>query len=134
MEGNCCTKSRDNKKSTVMAAKQTESEEASSNNDEIRITVGKVKLGQTEINKYQFNTGTIHYTTNERNCLTDIQDIDLKVLGHDSSRLTCIIKETLIFQHLRRTLRYYNILYNPIYSNLISGQKIDSHLIIHTKN
>lgn len=92
IEENCWTKAKNNKKSTVKVTKQADVEEASSDDDDdVRIGVVRVKLTWTETNKYQFDTGKIYHTMNKQSCLTDIQEIKLKVEKHNGSMLVCTI-------------------------------------------
>lgn len=54
-------------------------------------------------------------------------EIDLHVKGHDRIITRYWKKGTLVIQHLGKTITHSNILYYPMYSNLISGQKVREH-------
>jgi hypothetical protein len=83
------------------------------------LTISANKLGE-----YQYDTATSHHTTNELYRLHGIEEISLPVEAHNGTKLICRKRGTLIFRYNGRKMKHVDILYDPIYSNLISGQRM----------
>jgi hypothetical protein len=77
--------------------------------------------------EYQYDTGATHHTTNELHRLTDIKELNLEVEGHDGKKSICKKQGTLIFKHNGRQIQLKETLYDPTYSNLISGQRVSEN-------
>jgi hypothetical protein len=105
---------------------------------EIYVGAIKVRLAipRNPMNEYQYDTGTTHHTTNELHRLSDIKEINLEVEGHDGKKSICTKQGTLILKHNGRKIYLKETLYDPTYSNLISGQRISKNhcLEVNTKN
>jgi len=121
-EAECRTKKREGKK-----VKKLEAEE----DDKDTGNVLCIKVGKTEAKDgyFQYNTATIHYTTNQLKALTNIKNGAWEVRGHDGARSICKTKGTLTISHHGKIHHLEDCLYDPIYSNLISGQRINRQLL-----
>ena len=123
-ESECYTKKREDKKQGK--SKKTKGED-SDNESENGGTICYVKVRSANYkepaNHFEYDTGTTHNTTNRIDLLENIQEISMTVEAHDKSVSTCNKKGTLVFEHNGKTHRLENTLYNPTYSNLISGQR-----------
>jgi hypothetical protein len=92
------------------------------------LTMSANKLGE-----YQYDTATSHHTTNELYRLHDIEKINLSVKAHDGAKSICRKRETLIFRHNSREMKHVDILYDPTYSNSISGQRMPEEHYLNIK-
>jgi len=127
-ESECFTKKREKAK-----VKQTKAEEAERSDSE-RVTIKMIRIGKTKYGHerlYEYDTAATHYTTNEYDRLTDVQhNLQLEVLGHDGAKSVCKIIGTLVFRYNGRNIRYEQYLYDPFYSNIISGLRIPDNFIL----
>jgi hypothetical protein len=87
-------------------------------------------MSANKLGEYQYDTATSHHTTNELHRLHDIEEISLAVEAHDGTKSICRKRGTLIFRHNGREMKHVDTLYDPTYSNLISGQRMpDEHCL-----
>jgi len=121
-EKECYTKKREKAK----AKKAKAEEEEGFDNEGVTIKmiwIGKTKCGHEDM--YEYDTAATHYTTNEFNRLTDTQHhLEIPVRGHDGSESICTVMGTLVFKHNGRIIRHKQCLYDPSYSNIISGLRM----------
>jgi len=89
------------------------------------IKVGKI---ETKDSYFQFDTATTHHTTNKLEALTNIQKGAWEVRGHDGTKSICRTKGTLMIAHKNHVHHLEECLYDPTYSGLISGQRINRQL------
>ena len=75
-----------------------------------------------------YDTATTHHTTNKLEALTNVQKGAWEVRGHDGAKSTCKTKGTLTISHNNTIHHLEECLYDPTYSNLISGQRINRQL------
>lgn len=131
-ESECYTKKREDKKKGK--TNKTKAEKAESDGEEGSICHITIKRAGSHIckkqGKFQYDTATSHHTTNIRALLEDIQTVDITVRAHDGSTYTCSTMGTLVLKHNKQTIRHENCLYDPSYSNLISGQRMGSHKLL----
>jgi len=120
-EAKCRTKKREGKK-----AKTLEAEE----DDDDAGNVLCIKVGKTEVKDgyFQYDTATTHHTTNQLEALTNVKNGAWEVRGHDGSKSVCKTKGTLTISHNGNIHQLDECLYDPTYSNLISGQRINQQL------
>lgn len=93
----------------------------------IRIAAIRINLAKDSKNGhlYLYDTGATHHTTNEYHRLEDIEDVDIEVEAHDGSKSWCKKRGTLVFWHDGKESRLRDTLFDPRYSNIISGQRIE---------
>jgi len=116
-EAECYTKKREAAKRT----KKVEGEEED-NGNVLCIKVGKA---ETKDGYFQFDAATTHHTTNKLETLTDIQTGAWEVQGHDGAKFMCRTKGTLTISHNNTIHHFEECLYDPTYSDLISGQRVN---------
>lgn len=123
VESECYTKKRENSKEKGKTGK-TKEEDQFEEEDGVSISYVKVKGAHaTEpINHFEYDTGTSHHTTNRIDLLEDIEEIHMAVEAYNKTISVCKNKGTLTFKHNGAIHRLQNCLYDPNYSNLISGQ------------
>jgi len=118
-ESECYTKKY--KKAKAKAAKAQNPEDF---NDK-GVIIKAVKIGKTTIEHqgcYEYDTASTHHSTNEYNRLTDVQhNLSINVTRHDGSKSICKIMGILVFRHNGRNICHQECLYDPSYSNIISG-------------
>ena len=84
---------------------------------------------------FQYDTATTHHSMNCLGLLQDIQhNINLPVKAYDGSVSYCQIMGTLVLYHNNKEIHYKDCLYDPRYSNLISGQRIGAHILRQNGN
>jgi len=112
------TKKREKKK----VKKATEEEE---NSDTEEPTIKMIRIEKTTAVRegyFEFDTTSTHYTTNNLDLLTDIQNnLIMKITRHDHSASICDTMGTLLIKHNRVNMKLEKCLYKPTYSNIISG-------------
>jgi len=122
-EKECYTKKRE--KAKAKKAKAKEEEEGS---EDEGVTIKMIRIGKTECGHddlYEYDTAATHHTTNEFDRLTDTQHhLEIPVRGHDGSESICTVMGTLVFKHNGRIIRHEQCLYDPSYSNIISGLRM----------
>jgi len=121
-ESKCFTKKRGKKK-----AKKAQAEaEESSNIEEPTIKI--IRVGKTTVAQevyFEFDTASTHHTTNNLDLLTDIQNnLSMKITGHDHLTSICDTMGTLLIKHNGVNMKLEKCLYKPIYSNIISGLRM----------
>jgi len=114
MEAECYTKKREASKAKKIDAKE--------DGNVLCIKVGKT---ETKDGHFQYDTATTHHTTNQLEVLTNIRTSEWEVRGHDGSKSICRTKGTLTFMHNDTIHHLEECLYDPTYSNLFSGQRIN---------
>jgi hypothetical protein len=133
-ESECFTNKQEEKK----AVKKGKTENDTSNGDsdiEDAITLNtRVRfIGQcTEEQQglFQYDTATTHHSTNHLDLLQDIcNDVSIAVEVHNGTKSTCNMIGILVFRHNGREIRHQDCLYNKSYSNLISRQRTESHVL-----
>ena len=84
-------------------------------------------MGKTETQDgyFQYVIAMTHHTTNKLEVVTDIHTSEWEVKGHDSSKSICGTKGTLTFTHNKFIHHLEECLYDPTYSDLLSGQRIN---------
>jgi len=90
----------------------------------------QIKIGKHEgpSGAYQYDTAASHHTTNELWRLANIETgLNLPVKGHNGTISICTTKGTAIFKHNGRTIKHLDCLYDPTYSNIISGQRMPEY-------
>ena len=125
VESECYTKKREQNKKEGKSKKAKGKGTDDEDEDGVSICYVKVK-GANAVepkNHFEYNTGTSHHTTNRLDLLEDIEDISMTVEAHDKSNSICHKKGTLVFRHNNTEHRLQKCLYNPSYSNFISGQR-----------
>ena len=85
------------------------------------IRIGKAKAQE---GWFQYHTGTSHHIMNNKNLLTNLQSVNILVEAPDGTKSIYHTKETLEIVHNGKTLRHKECLYDPSYSNLISGHRL----------
>ena len=134
-EGECYTKKREEGKkkgkTSKTKAKKGESDEDDEGASICHITIERAGEHICEKQgKFQYDTATSHHTTNQKGFLQDIKRVHIPVRAHDGSITICEIMGTLVIWHNNQTIRYEECLYDPTYSNLISGQRMGSHKLL----
>lgn len=129
-EDECFTKEWEKAKTKAKKADSSNDEET----DSERVTIKAIRLVRTKTNRtgyYEYDTAASHHTTNELGRLEDVKTgLSLKVEGHDGTESTCSTMGTLVFSHNNRTIRHEQCLYDPTYSNIISGLRMpDKHIL-----
>jgi hypothetical protein len=76
---------------------------------------------------YILTTGTTYHTKNEVHRLSNIKEINLEVEGYNDKKSIYKKQDTLPFKHNGCEIRLKETLYDPAYSNLISGQRISEN-------
>jgi len=113
-------------------AKAKEEEEEGSENKGVTIKmirIGKTKIGHEGL--YEYDTAVTHHTTNEYDWLIDCQHhLELPVQGYDGKESVCRVIGTLVFRHNRRNIRHKQCLYDPTYSNIISGVRMPDEFVL----
>jgi hypothetical protein len=66
--------------------------------------------------------------------MTDFQDVETRVRGHDGSVTIGPKKGTIRFKHQGRSITLTNILYHPMYSNLISASRHRGSSLVAEEN
>jgi hypothetical protein len=130
-ESECFTKKREQRKvqksKTVADSDSDEEDNGSAYADVVKV---KLTMSANKLGEYQYDTATSHHTTNELHRLHDIEEISLAVEAHDGTKSICRKRGTLIFRHNGREMKHVDTLYDPTYSNLISGQRMpDEHCL-----
>jgi hypothetical protein len=124
-ESECFTKKREQrriqKSKTVADSDSDEEENGSAYADVVKV---KLTMSANKLGEYQYDAATSHHTTNELYRLHDIEEISLPVKAHDGTKSICRKRGTLIFRHNGREMKHVDTLYDPTYSNLISGQRM----------
>jgi hypothetical protein len=80
------------------------------------------------------DTGTSDHTTNRLDIMTDFQDVETRVRGHDGSVTISPKKGTIRFKHQGCSITFTNILYPPMYSNLISVSRHRGYTLAAEEN
>ncbi|KAF8456556.1 hypothetical protein BGX38DRAFT_37454 [Terfezia claveryi] len=79
---------------------------------------------------FQYDCATTHHTTNRLDLLQNIKyNANLPIKAHDGAISYCDIIGTLVFHHNGREIPHRDCLYNPNYTNLISGQRMGRHVL-----
>ena len=104
-------------------AKEEKDKDDSSDSDTEGVSVCMIRIGKAKTREgwFQYHTGTSHHTTNNLSLLTNVQSINIPVEAHDGTKSICRTKGTLEFVHNGKLLKHEECLYDPSYSNLISG-------------
>jgi len=126
----CRTYKKEKKeKAKAKKAKAKEEKEESSDSESEGVTVCMIRIGKAKAREgwFQYDTGTSHHTTNNLSLLTNIQHVEIPVTAHDGTKSICHTKGTLEIVHNGKTLKHKDCLYDPSYSNLISGQRLGDH-------
>jgi len=114
-------------------AKKTKAEEEEGSDSE-GVTIKMIRIGKTKCGHeglYEYDTAATHHTTNEYDRLSDVQhNLQLEVSGHDGTKSVCKIMGTLVFRHNGRNIRHEQCLYDPLYSNIISGLRMPDDFIL----
>jgi len=120
-ESECGTKKREKARAKKTKAEDEQEEESDSEGVTIKmIRIGKTKYGHERL--YEYDIAVTHHTTNKYDRLTDVQhNLQLEVSGHGGTKSVCKIMGTLVFRHNGRNIRHEQCLYDPSYSNIISG-------------
>ena len=126
VESECYTKKREEKKEGK--SKKAKGEE-SDNEDGVSICYVKVKGANAiePVNHFEYDTGTSHHTTNRIDLLQNTEDIHMEVEAHDKTISICKKRGTLVCSHNGEVHHLKNCLYDPSYSNLVSGQRTGSY-------
>ena len=125
-----CRSYKKEKKEKAKAKKAKAEKEESSDSENDGVSVCMIRIGKTEARKegwFQYDTGTSHHTTNDLTLLKNVKDVSLPVEAHDGTIRTCHKQGTLEFTHQGKTIRYPDCLYDPSFSNLVSGQRLGDH-------
>ena len=129
-ERECFTKKRETKK--IKKTKQQESEEEDS--DEEGVTIKAIRIGKTKVERkgsYEYDTAATHHTTNEYDRLTNVQhNLQTEVTAYDKSKSICRTMGILMFRHNGRNIRHEQCLYDPTYSNIVSGLQMPEEFIM----
>jgi len=128
-EEECYTKKREKAKKKAKKAKKVDTSDES---DSEGVTIKAMRIGKNTTSRtgyYEYDTAASHHTTNELGCLEGISTgLKINVEGHNGARSTCSTMGTLILRHNNRTIRHEQCLYDPTYSNIISGLRMpDKH-------
>ena len=134
IESECYTKRREEgKKKKNGKTCKTKVEEGGSE-DEVSICHITIKHAGEHIcekqGKFSYKTATSHHTTNKKSLLKNIQKVHISVRAHDGSISICDTMGTLVIRHNNQTISHEECLYDPTYSNLISGQRMGSHKML----
>ena len=85
--------------------------------------MAKTKAGREGC--YEYDTAATHHTTNEYDWLIDVQhNLKIVVTAHDKTESICTAMGTLIFMHNSTNIKHEQCLYDPKYSNIISGLRM----------
>jgi hypothetical protein len=78
----------------------------------------------------------LHTTQQIDSIDSDVKEINLEVEGHNGKKSICTKQGTLILKHNGRKIHLKETLYDPTYSNLISGHRIsENHCLgVNTTN
>jgi len=121
-ESECFTKKREKKKAKKARAEEEE------NSDTEEPTIKMIRIEKTAAARegyFEFDTASTHYTTNNLDLLTDIQNnLNIKITGHDHSTSICDTMGTLLIKHNGVNMKLEKCLYKPTYSNIISRLRI----------
>ena len=132
VESECYTKKRDDKKKGK--TNKTKAENEAPEDEEGSICHITIKRAGEHIcekqGKFQYDTATSHHTTNKKGLLQDIKKVHIPVRAHDGSISICDTMGTLVIKHNNQTISHEDCLYDPSYSNLISGQRMGSHKML----
>ena len=101
------------------------------------MTIKAIQIEKTKVERkgrYEYDTAATHHTTNEYDQLTDIQhNLQIKVTAHDKSESICKTMGTLVFRHNGRNIRHEQCLYDPSYSNIVSGLRMPEEFVMTDK-
>jgi hypothetical protein len=78
--------------------------------------------------------GTSDHTTNQLDIMTDVQDVETRVRGHDGSVTISPKRGIIRFKHQGRSITLINVLYHPMYSNLISASRHPGYTLVAEEN
>ena len=126
----CRTYKKEKKeKAKAKKAKAKEEKDESSDSDTEGVSVCMIKIGKAKTRKgwFQYDTETSHHTTNDLSLLKNVQNVSLPVEAHDGSIHTCHKQGTLKITHNGKTIEHPDCLYDPSFSNLVSGQRLRDH-------
>ena len=100
--------------------------------DGIYIDMIHVKLTSSTaiIGCYEYDTAASHHTSHDLHRMYDLHDVHLKVTAHDGATTFCKKQGTLILWHNGKEMHLHETLYDPSFSNLISGQRIKGKHIL----
>ena len=129
-ESECGTKKREKARAKKTKAEDEQEEESDSEGVTIKmISIGKTKYEHEGL--YEYDIAATHHTTNKYDRLTDVQhNLQLEVSGHDGTKSVCKIMGILVFRHNGRNIRHEQCLYDPSYSNIISGLRMPDDFIL----
>ena len=134
VETECYTKKREEGKKKGKTSKTKVEKEESDDDEGASICQITIKRAGGHIcekqGKFQYDTATSHHTTNKKSLLEDIRKVHIPVRAHDGSITMCDTMGTLVIRHNNQTIRHEECLYDPTYSNLISGQRMGSHKLL----
>jgi hypothetical protein len=91
-------------------------------------------ISPTQLNRFEWDMGASDHTTNRLDIMTDIQDVETRVRGHDGSVTISPKKGTIRFKHQERSITFTNVLYHPMYSNLISASRHPGYTLVSEEN
>jgi len=87
------------------------------------IRIGKTAAAQEGY--FEFDTASIHHTTNNLDLLTDIENnFSMNITGHDNTMSICDTTGTLLIKHNKVNMKVEKCLYKPTYSNIINGLRM----------
>jgi transposase InsO family protein len=91
-------------------------------------------ISTTQLNRFEWDTGASDHTTNRLDIMTDVQDVETRVRGHDGSVTISPKRGTIRFKHQGRSITLTNVLYHPMYSNLISASQHPGYTPVAEEN
>jgi hypothetical protein len=91
-------------------------------------------VSPTQLNRFEWDTGASDHTTNQLDIMTDVQDVETRVRGHDGSVTISPKRGTIRFKHQGRSITLTNVLYHPLYSNLISARRHREYTLVAEEN
>jgi hypothetical protein len=91
-------------------------------------------VSPTKLNQFEWDTGASDHTTNRLNIMTDVQNVETRVRRHDGSVTISPKKGTIKFKHQRPSITLTNVLYHPMYSNLMSASRHRGYTLVAEEN
>ena len=127
---------RKSKRVKKSKGKEVASDEDSGSDSE-GVPIKAIRIGKTKVARkcsYKYDAAATHHATNEYNRLFDIQhNLQIKVTAHDKAESICKLMGTLVFRHNGRNIRHELCLYDPLYSNIISGLPMPDEFVMTSK-
>jgi hypothetical protein len=91
-------------------------------------------ISTTQLNRFEWDTGASHHTTNQLDIMTDIQDVETRVRRHNGLVTISPKRGIIRFKHQGCSITLTNILYHPMYSNLISASRHPGYTLVAEEN